>query len=209
MRIVCISDTHGRHRRLKHPIPDGDVLIHAGDFTRQSEMDQVQEFLGWFAALPHRRKVLVCGNHERWVEFNADIFAMLLPPSITYLQDSGCVIEGLRFHGSPMTPAFMDWAFMRERGRDIARHWAMIPEQTDVLITHGPAYGILDTVSGNGFQGCKDLRGRIEAVQPKLHCCGHIHGGYGTSSLGKTTMINAAICNEDYEPVNAPIAVDI
>jgi Icc-related predicted phosphoesterase len=207
MRLVCISDTHGHHRRLT--IPDGDVLIHAGDFTDQSNIAEVTDFLMWFEKQSHPARVLCCGNHDSLFESDPDIARSLIPSGVTYLQDTGCEISGLRFWGSPVQPWFYDLAFNRQRGDEINRHWAMIPMDTDVLVTHGPAYGKLDRIGNSERGGCEMLRARILEIGPQLHVCGHLHDGYGTDFLGKTKVVNAAICNEEGRPVREPIVVDL
>lgn len=207
MRIVCISDTHGYHQKLT--IPHGDILIHAGDLTVQSNVPEVRDFLAWFATQPHDSKVFIAGNHDRLFENEPEMAASLVPAGITYLQDSGCIVEGLSLWGSPVQPWFLDWAFNRRRGADIARHWDLIPGKTDVLITHGPARGILDQDMQGKHHGCADLRKRLTAIQPRLHICGHIHGGYGSALLGRTRMVNAAICDDEYRPVRVPIVIDL
>src|SRR6478736_129804 len=148
MRVVCIADTHGCYQKLR--LPSGDGLIHAGDMTAQSNFEEVRDFITWFGAQEHAHRILVAGNHDPLHETDADIAAALTPSGVTYLQDRGCSIGGLKFWGSPVQPEFMNWAFNRRRGREISAHWSMIPEDTDVVVTHGPAYGILD----------HDVRGR-------------------------------------------------
>jgi Icc-related predicted phosphoesterase len=207
MRLICISDTHGFHQDIV--VPFGDILVHAGDVVTRNDFEAYRAFLAWFAGQPHRYKVLVAGNKDVLFETAPQVLTALMPAGVYYLQDRGAEIDGLKFWGSPYTPTFGTWSFGRDRGHEIARHWAMIPEGTDILITHGPAYGVLDLVVGGGHQGCENLRGRIGAIQPLAHLCGHLHGGYGTDILGHTQMVNASICDEHYQPVNAPIVLDL
>jgi Icc-related predicted phosphoesterase len=207
MRIVCISDTHGHHRRLT--IPDGDVLVHAGDFTQQGNVVGPTDFLRWFEKQPHPAKVFIAGNHDGLFETDPDVATSLVPPGVTYLQDSGCEISGLHFWGSPVQPWFYDLAFNRQRGDEINQHWKMIPMNTDVLVTHGPAYGNLDRIGNSERGGCEMLRARILEISPRLHVCGHLHDGYGTDYLGRTMMVNAAIYNEGNELVREPIVVEL
>ncbi|MDI1248020.1 MAG: metallophosphatase domain-containing protein [Lacunisphaera sp.] len=207
MRIVCIADTHGRHHGLE--IPDGDILIHAGDISGQGSPDEITDFLRWFSALPHEHKVFVSGNHDWLFEREPEYAATLIPAGVTYLQDSGCDIAGLKIWGSPVTPAFYDWAFNRGRGEEIRKHWQLIPPGTDIVVSHGPASGIMDRSLQGKPQGCADLLQRLGEVQPRLHVCGHIHSGYGKASLNGTIMVNASICNEAYYPSNAPLVVEL
>jgi len=133
----------------------------------------------------------------------------ILERGITYLQDSGCEIEGVKFWGSPWQPWFFDWAFNLERGEQLRRKWALIPDDTDVLITHGPPAGILDLCPDGRRVGCGDLRLRVEQIEPMAHIFGHIHHSAGQVEplVGRRTrFINAAICDESYLPTN-PVQV--
>lgn len=222
MRLVLISDTHGRHASLT--LPAGDVLIHAGDFSRDGGLADVRGFFTWMEAQPFAHKILVAGNHDAVFDKWHDGAVMLLKeiaPSVTYLQDSGVTIDGVRFWGSPVQPEFFNWFFNRKRGAEIKRHWDLIPDNTDVMISHGPLFGYLDKsnnwdhATGKKFDdhlGCEDLRDAILRVRPKLHCFGHIHGGYGKSSIihddgDKTQLVNASIMDETYNPVNSPVEI--
>lgn len=207
MRLICISDTHGQHELLT--IPTGDVLVHAGDLTAHSTSYELSDFFSWMAAQKFPARIVIGGNHDRLFETHPELARSLVPECITYLQDTGCQVGGLHFWGSPVTPRFFDWAFNRDRGGAIAKHWNMIPEETDVLISHGPARGILDKDAYGVEAGCADLRHRIEALQLKAHICGHMHSSYGQSKLGHTVMVNAAICDEAYRPLRTPIVVDL
>jgi len=210
MRIVCISDTHSQHTRIR--VPAGDVLIHAGDATNTGSEQEVRAFLAWFAKLPHAHKILIAGNHDWLFQKNPGKAAELLAAhsGITYLQDSGVEIEGIRFWGSPWTPVFMDWAFnLPRRGERLKQVWGQVPEGTDVLISHGPPHQILDTVPKSTFLGCEVLRSRISELRPKLCVFGHIHHSWGAVQAPSTLLINASICDEKYHPIHQPIVVDL
>jgi len=97
-------------------------------------------------------------------------------------------IEGVRFWGSPWQPWFFDWAFNLERGEEIRAKWELIPDDTEVLITHGPPQGHGDMTSRGEGAGCADLLARIRQVKPRYHLFGHIHEGYGTSTDGVTSV---------------------
>jgi Icc-related predicted phosphoesterase len=103
----------------------------------------------------------------------------------------------------------MDWAFNLQRGPALREKWALIPEGTDVLITHGPPFGILDWTARGERVGCEDLLEAVRRVKPRLHVFGHIHEGYGEHEQDGTRFVNASICTEAYQPTNAPIVVDV
>ena len=142
-RIICLSDTHNCNEQII--VPDGDILIHAGDATIRGTQQEVEEFLAWFSGLPHQHKIFVAGNHD-WLYETNNRFARLLTASfnIKYLQDSSTEIEGFKIYGSPWTPQFYDWAFMYRRGAPAKACWDLIPDGIDILITHGPPHGVLD-----------------------------------------------------------------
>lgn len=211
-RIVAISDTHSRHEKMP-PLPDGDILIHAGDATVSGSFDEIIEINRWFGTLPHKHKILVAGNHDWLFEKSPDMARALMTNAI-YLQDETVVLEGLKIFGAPWQPRFFDWAFNVTRGVPIARKWALIPTDTDILITHGPPHGILDGVidrwtGESAAVGCEELLPVIQRIQPRLHIFGHIHAGYGQVKIDRTQFVNASICNEAYSPIHLPIVIDL
>ncbi len=130
----------------------------------------------------------------------------LIPKGVQYLKDSGTLVNGIKIWGSPVTPWLFNWAFNRMRGDNIGRHWDLIPEDTDILITHGPPFRTLDKNIEEIHIGCKDLFLRIQDVKPKLHIFGHVHESYGVVEKHGMTFINASVLNEKYEIVNQPIS---
>jgi len=206
MRLVCISDTHSMHRQVV--VPDGDVLIHAGDCLGVGTLEELEDLDNWFSEQPHRHKILIAGNHD-WCLQDEPADAEALIRNAVYLRDRSIDIEGLKFWGSPWTPIFFDWAFNLERGAAIAERWAQIPSDTDVLITHGPPAGILDQVNESLAVGCGDLTLELERLTLKLHIFGHIHESYGQQTLNDCRYINASTCTGQYKPLNPPIVVDI
>lgn len=206
-RIVCLSDTHNYHEKID--VPDGDVLVHAGDATGRATTGEIAAFNEWFAALPHRHKIFVAGNHDWLFETDNSAARRLLDDSIVYLQDSRVEIENLKIYGAPWQPRFYDWAFNLNRGREISEKWRLIPADADVLITHGPPFGILDETPVGDRAGCEELRKKIEENRPRAHIFGHIHHGYGTTKKFGVVFVNASNCNESYAPVNAPIVFDL
>ena len=210
MRLVCISDTHMAHKGFS--LPDGDVLIHAGDATSTGTSDEVARFLAWFASQPQRHKILIAGNHDWLFQRFPDMSDQLLAehPGITYLEDSGTEIEGVKFWGSPWQPWFLDWAFnLPRKGARLREVWNKIPIDIDVLITHGPPFGIQDQVHGGEHLGCEEMKIRLATVKPRVHIYGHIHDGYGVAQSKATTYINACTSTEAYRALNRPIVVDL
>ena len=220
MKIVAISDTHTLHNKVN--MPEGDMLICAGDFTDQGSITDVAKFASWLAWLPYKYKIVIAGNHDfiferegysyRHTSSSADMtdiaINLLTEKGVIYLQDQACVIEDIKIYGSPWQPRFFDWAFNADRGEELQRIWANIPEKTDILITHGPPAGILDVnVYGKGG-GCQDLMNRIKVVKPKIHIFGHFHLKNGIVEQDGTKFVNATICNEKYKPVHKPVVID-
>jgi len=207
LKITCISDTHTKHRELD--LPGGDILIHAGDFMGAGrDPTELEDFVSWLASQPYNHKIFIAGNHDRILEEDPESALKIIKGfDVIYLQDSSCTIDGIKFYGSPWTPAFCNWAF-QDYG-DI-NYYNNIPEDTDVLITHGPAYGVMDqyvmpTGGLSNNLGSEKLMDWIEENNPKLHICGHIHSGQGVNDgYGEmTTFINASCLGEDYKYSNS------
>ena len=207
MKLVFISDTHNRHRDIK--IPEGDILVHAGDVSSRGIKSEIDSFINWFQSQPHKHKIFIAGNHDFFFEKIVERNVEVKIPNVIYLNDSGCEIEGLNFWGSPVQPEFFNWAFNRKRGKEIKQHWDLIPKNTDILITHGPPYGILDKTPRNEWVGCEELVKKVIEIKPKIHAFGHIHEGYGIFKNENTTFINASILNEKYIYTNDPIIIEI
>jgi Icc-related predicted phosphoesterase len=206
MRIIVISDTHNLHREIE--IPEGDVLIHAGDFTEKGTLEEVLEFERFLRKQPHKHKILVAGNHDFYFE-NFSNEAQEIVSKYNYLQDQSVTLNGIKFFGSPWQPRFQDWAFNLSRGAEIRAKWDLIPEDVDVLVTHGAPQGIRDHATGYGHIGCEELLKAVERIQPKFHIFGHVHDGYGSGVIGKTMFVNACVCDMNYQVVNPPIILDI
>jgi len=207
MRIVCISDTHGQTSALQ--IPDGDILIVAGDVCLSGSSFELELFNDFLGLLPHTHKLVIAGNHDWPFFFQTQEEIRALLNNAIYLEDSGIEINGVNFYGSPWQPDFHNWAYNLPRGEPLAQMWEMIPDDTDVLITHGPPYGILDRVYSGDHVGCEDLLAALPRVMPKLHVFGHIHEDYGVLTQNGTVFVNAAICDGQYRPVNDPIVIDL
>jgi Icc-related predicted phosphoesterase len=206
MRIVCLSDTHLRHAGGP-AIPDGDVLVHAGDFTKSGTLPEVAAFDAFLATLPHPRKIVVAGNHDFLFQNDPGTARGALAHA-TYLEDSEVTIDGVRIWGAPWQPWFHDWAFNLARGDEIRARWDLIPAGIDILVTHGPPLGHGDALLDGQRVGCADLLDAIRRVQPRYHVFGHIHEGYGQTQEGPTTCINASWCDLRYQARNAPVVIE-
>lgn len=234
MRIVCISDTHGLHDSMVNPLPEGDILIHAGDCTNKGRDWEVTEFVQWFQNIKgYDSKIFIAGNHDFGFEkYNGYRHNKELPwlhhimneenlsqSDVVYLHDSEFIIETpefskpIKFYGSPWQPWFYDWAFNLPRGgEELQKVWSKIPDDTDILITHTPPHGIRDSVNNYGrleSVGCEQLRFRVEQFNPILNVFGHIHEAYGAAYVRDTLFINASTCTSRYQPTNKPIIVDL
>lgn len=204
--IIAISDTHGLHRTVE--VPDGDILVHAGDFTRHGELATVEDFDDWLGGLPHRDKIVIAGNHDFCFQNDPDTARGLLT-NATYLEDSAVTVQGLRFYGSPWQPWFFDWAFNLHRGPEIRAKWDLIPDDTDVLVTHGPPVGHGDRTARGDITGCEDLRAALRRVKPKVHIFGHIHEGFGRTREDGIDFLNASTCDLAYRPGQPPMIYEL
>jgi len=248
IRLGFISDTHTLHEKwfdnlqyghwgyeYEQQWKDLDILIFAGDCSSMGYFQEIKSFTKWFSEQPAKHKVMIAGNHDFGFETIANFdwespsnkrppyLEDLIPENVTYLNDEGIEIMGLKIWGSPITPWFHSWAFNRTRSNGqegavngIKKHWDMIPNDTDILITHGPPKGYLDLLSPkfrrNGEDphiGCFDLLEAIARVRPKINVFGHIHEGYGTFETTETKFINASCLNDSYKPTNPPIIITL
>jgi Icc-related predicted phosphoesterase len=205
VKIVCISDTHMLHEHLI--IPDGDILIHAGDSTDIGRLKDLKKFNTFLGALPHKHKIVVAGNHDFCFEREPKAARAVLSNAL-YLEDEAITIEGIQFYGTPWQPWFYDWAFNLPRGEKLREKWALISEFTDILITHGPPYGHRDLTQRGEQVGCADLLDTVKKIKPKYHIFGHIHEAAGVSSNEDTIFVNASCCNFSYQPAFPPIVFD-
>lgn len=206
MKLILISDTHN----AQIDVPDGNVLIHAGDLTGRGTVAEMGDTMTWLSELPHEYKVVIAGNHDFFAEEYPDVIARWMEQKgLIYLHDSGFTIHGVKFWGSPYQPWFHDWAFNRWP-HELKQHWDLIPDDTDVLITHGPPKFVLDRTVRGEEVGCGHLREALDRVRPRIHVFGHIHEDYGHTQLFnlETRFYNASIMNLQYRPVNKPFVVD-
>ena len=200
---MVIADTHKLHRELE--LPPGDILIHAGDFTFWGKQrSELRDFDDWLGGLPYPFKVVVPGNHEFVLEDRR------LRDEITnaeLLINHGIEIAGVRIWGSPVTPLY-GGAFGKSNPQDRKRHWGQITDGIDILITHGPPFGILDTAPGTALhQGDAELLEAVNRARPRLHVFGHIHGANGTLRTKGTTFVNASLYGE-FGELKSPTVVE-
>lgn len=220
MKITAISDTHTRHRYCEADLPGGDLLIHAGDFMNSGHHQrEATEFFDWFTTIKgYDKKVFIAGNHDRLLENDPTWSTLTIKDyeRIIYLQDEGLALydmdkdASVKIWGSPWQPEFNNWAFNLPRnGEEMKAKWDAIPEDTDILITHGPPFGYLDIPGDQSIRvGCEMLRYRVDEIKPKIHIFGHIHGSAGYYYNGHTHYINAAILNEQYLYNNLPVTFE-
>lgn len=220
--ITAISDLHGYYPKLE----GGDLLIIAGDLTGKDTLDNYIEFCDWLSQQPYREKIVIAGNHDNRLKDDNKKIKMtfsewnsttgICKQYAIYLCDSATEFEGLKIWGSPWTKTFPGInpkckAFTVDTEEELAEKWALIPDDTDILITHSPPYLILDECR-NGHVGSKSLRIMLNKIRPKVHVFGHIHENGGQQLLLKhegpnTICVNASHVNEHYEPVNKPIRI--
>jgi Icc-related predicted phosphoesterase len=193
VRLVLVSDTHQLHRELD--LPDGEIFIHAGDISMLSKSRAaIADFNEWLRELPYRHKIVVPGNHDFFLE--ADESKRFLLGNATVLINEAVEIDGLRIWGSPVTPLY-GGAFGMSSADDRRRLYARIPEETDVLVTHGPPFGILDSAPGTeSHSGDRELLEAVKRIRPKLHVFGHIHGANGLYTTDHTMYVNAALLGQ-------------
>ena len=203
MIVDIISDPHGFYPALE----GGDLLIIAGDLTARDDFQEWKTFFKWIATLTYKKKIVICGNHDRFMEYNPG-FMFDEKDSFEYLCDSGTEMvyypyldppnlenigipykrKTLKIWGSPYTLPFPGenpkcLAFTCETEEELADHWKCIPEDTDILVTHSPPFTIRDGRNPNQNLGSRSLMKRISRINLKLHVFGHIHEGYGIMDL--------------------------
>jgi 3',5'-cyclic AMP phosphodiesterase CpdA len=207
INVVAISDTHNQHGKIK--LPQGDLLVHAGDFSNEGSYKETVDFLDWFSRKSADFKhggVFISGNHDSLDEENPAMMKSLVQDRkhIQYLNNSGLVIADRVIWGSPTTPKFGGWSYMPPLAERI-RHWSLIPQETDLLIVHGPAHQMLDLCDDGRRVGCPHLLSAILSRIVKKMVCGHIHYSHGKTSFEHTDYYNAAQLNEAYQVAHPPL----
>lgn len=223
IKIACLSDTHTQLERVQ--IPPCDLILHAGDFSYRGEMPEIKAELKILANKAKyagaRATVITPGNHDwAFVWHEQDFKDECRKLGLTLLIHEPFEFEGFKIFGSPYTPEFFDWAYNVPRGPKLAAKWAQIPDDTNILITHGPPHMILDripdryvragSINPSAHVGCEDLGRRLsELSNLKLHVWGHIHHSYGQVTVDNVQYVNASCCNEAYKPKNPVIVVEV
>jgi len=229
MRFIFISDTHSLHDEMDNSLFDfldvkqNNILIHSGDCTNAGREVEVNKFVSWFQNLKgFDSKIFIAGNHDfafqtkpLWLNHYINE-ENLSQSDCFYLEDNEFVIldpefsRPIKIYGSPWQPWFHDWAFNLPRnGAELENKWKEIPNDTDILITHGPPFGYLDITPRHVRAGCEILINRVEEIKPIIHCFGHIHGGYGVVERNGVIFVNSSICDERYIPKNRPVVIDL
>lgn len=217
MKIVYTSDTHGQLGALRNLLIEnhdevgfGDVLVHAGDLTANGAISEFESFSSELKEIGEefRKIIIIAGNSDWCCMEDPELARRIADDSgLIYLQDEAHEFEGVKFYGTPWTPKFGRWAFQSESEFKLKRYWAQIPDDTDVLITHGPPFGILDKPMFDGKSaGSKSLADRISKIRPKINNFGHIHEGYGEMNKDGCNFINASLMDHNMNPVNKPIS---
>lgn len=216
MKVAVISDLHGE----LPVVPLCDLLLIAGDITpatREYHHNYYRmahwldtTFRWWLETIKARKIVLVAGNHDFIFQNCYDLVPGL---PVTYLQDQYFEWEGLRIWGTPWQPIFYNWAFNLSE-EELDRKFSFIPNEIDILVSHGPPLGYCDMTSDKHSVGSYSLLKHVERVQPKMVACGHIHYSYGVAEMphnehnGRTLVVNASALGEDYKLQNKPVIVD-
>lgn len=216
--ITAISDTHNKHKELTKDLPGGDLLLCSGDVSSMGYLHEIKNFCKWAANQDYEEVIFIAGNHDfGFQDTYEDAVEIINNYGLTYLQDdlylfgnNHIYLEMIKIYGSPWQPEFYNWAFnLPKNDIELEQKWNNIPVDTDILLTHGPAFGYLDSIVNRvGNLGCELLRQRIDKFPPKIHIFGHIHGGAGYMYNGKTHFINASVLNEHYTYTNKPLTFE-
>ncbi len=239
LNVVCLSDTHGEHRKVcLGNMGKIDILIHAGDWTNNCELGEVEDFLNWFRDQPARHRILVAGNHERYLDPNF-VFSEVLDADatsdmawsintkaervrnlvrscagVTYLENDSIIVDGIKIFGMPhsvtSTQSGSHDGFRRNDNKANIPWWSF-PKNTDILVSHGPPFGIMD-MSESQHLGSVQLRRKVDVHRPDVHVFGHIHNNHGKLVCGNTTFVNAALMNDSgglHKPIQFTIMAPI
>lgn len=214
-RICAVSDLHG----ALPTVPEADILVVAGDISPidyDREIDKVidwfdSDFVEWIRSTPTKYKVFIAGNHDFAIQKELKYFKEYVDPEdLLFLHDSEAEIEGINFYGIPWVPNLVGWAFYGD-SQTLTDKYGLVPEGTDVVISHGPPYGVADRVMSamHPHVGAAQADLMIRDINPKHFVCGHIHEGYGHYELEGTHIWNVAIMDAFYYPSNAPVVFEM
>jgi Icc-related predicted phosphoesterase len=228
MKILFISDSHTFHKEIpKEWLVEADAICISGDICLEGSHHEALNFFEWLDSLSYKHKIFTVGNHDicfdeahpRFSRFKnnhekykgeaIDDIRSKIPEGIHFLENSGVELDGLKFWGFPQTPEFYSWAFNVPRGEEIAKYTDQVPEDTDILLTHGPPNEILDMTMEGVYAGCEELAKRVKIVKPLVHSFGHIHEARGSDEQDGTLFLNSSVVNVRYYMVNRPYLVDI
>jgi len=237
MKFVVLSDTHSKHYQLES-VPDGDVLIHCGDYSLFGEFDETKRFLDWFSEQKHMHKIVIPGNHEvaicprKNIFYNKELGNEIITDTceerictfnrineliksyqnIHFLVDDSITIDNIKFYGTPWCggekSVMGHWGFYLNEEEIRKQVFDRIPYDTDVLISHSPPYGILDEYRKTHL-GCRALMKRVQQVKPVIHIFGHIHDAYGEIQSDYTSFYNCSNMNKDNNLSNPIKVIDL
>jgi len=209
MKIDCISDTHDRLSIHKLEFSDAEMLIIAGDISNLSGIEETYAIFADINKVPHEYIVFVPGNHDGYFEERTLICSALYPETRAHIVINDIVeIDGIRIGGSPMTPMFQMWHFM-EHDEELATYWQHFKnKQLDILVTHGPPYGILDETEQDRC-GSRTLLAALPEIAPKWHIFGHIHESYGSHSENGIEFRNVSIVDGQYIKKNPVTTIEV
>lgn len=207
MKFVAISDTHGCHRQLTN-LPAGDVLIHGGDVCNRGNVDQVHDFLDWFAALDFDYKIFIAGNHDSVLATGESLIPSTFPDgssfpdNMIHLVDQEFMVDGVKIWGA---------ATKAKTGiSKAANDWSSVPDDTDILITHFPPREILDQNFAGKHCGLKCLQECVKTLAPSVHLFGDVHASYGEQKIGLVQYYNASLYYAKTDSiVNVPFTFEL
>ena len=195
IKIVVLSDTHGKHNQL--PIPKCDLFIFGGD-SNITSFDKLLEFNKWLRKIDATKKIVIAGNHDSFLEQMDYYQTCSFFTNAIYLMNNHVKVFGLKIFGSPFSKKFNKWSYMRQ-DNNLQMIWNLIEQKTDIILIHGPAYGWLDKNVDGENCGSITLRNTIEHIKPKYLICGHIHEDSGILKEKDITIINASALDEKYQ----------
>jgi len=207
LKVVFISDTHGQHEEIN--LPKGDIFIHGGDICKIGDIKEVIEFNEWLKTLDFKYLIIVPGNHDSPFQNYPNKCNEILDSVIVASEGLIQFPNGLKISVYSWTPEFGLWSFMLPRGSDELYNKVQKIQKCDILVSHGPAYGVLDKTTERISAGCKFLLKKVKELQPKYLLSGHIHEAKGASKIDDTLCLNGSQVNEKYQLVNEPIVFEI